>query len=107
MNRPSTLVPTISAHAHLHGQYDYTVCPLATLGCAVEMHMQPDVRDTFATHSVSVFNVGTSLEHCRCYNIWVYSVGLGNTIFFMYKHLKMPTLTDADALLLEVAKNDE
>jgi hypothetical protein len=102
MNRPSRLVPTISAYAHLYGQHDYNACPLAPLGCAVEMHVQPSVRETFAPHSVSGFNVGTSLEHYRCYNIWVKdtrSVRVGNTIFFKHKYLTMPTLTNADALL--------
>ena len=102
MNRPFKLLPTISAHAHLHGQHDYNACPLAPLGCAVEMHVQPDVRETFAPHSVSGYSVGTSVEHYRCYNIWVSdtrSVRVGNTVFFKHKYLTMPTLTNADALL--------
>jgi len=102
MARKSRLVPTISAYAHLHGQHDYNRHPLAPLGCAVEMHVQPDVRETWAAHSVSGFNVGTSFQHYRCYSIWVKntrSVRVGNTIFFKHKYLTMPTLTTADALL--------
>ena len=102
MSRKSKMVPNISAHAYLHGQHDYNAQPLAPLGCAVEMHVQPDVRETWAPHSVSGYNVGTSFEHYRCYIIWVKdtkSVRIGNTIFFKHKYLTMPTLTTADALL--------
>ena len=44
MLRPSKLVPTISTWAHLHGQHDYNAYPLAPVGCAVEMHVQPEYR---------------------------------------------------------------
>ena len=100
--RPSRLLPTVSAHAHLYGQHDYNAHPLAPLGCAVEMHVQPDIRETFAPHSVSGFNVGTSLEHYRCYKIWVKetrAIRVANTVFFKHKYLTMPTVTNADALL--------
>ena len=103
MLRSSTITPNISAHAHLHGQHDYNAHPLAPLGCAVEMHVQPDIRQTFAPHSVSGYNVGTSFEHYRCYTIWckdTNSVRTGNTIFFKHKYLTMPTLTRADSLLM-------
>ena len=103
MLRPSRLVPNVSAHAHLHGQHDYNAHPLAPLGCAVEMHVVPDVRETFAPHSVSGYHLGTSLEHYRCYKIWIKktrSERIGNTVFFKHKYLTMPTITNADALLI-------
>jgi hypothetical protein len=69
---------------------------------AVEMHVVPDVRETFAPHSASGFNVGTSFEHYRCYIIYISdtrSTRIGNTVFFKHKYLTMPTMTNADALL--------
>ena len=60
---PWKLVPTISAWVHLHGQHDYNAFPLAPVGCAVEMHMQPEICKSFGAHSIAGFHVGTSLEH--------------------------------------------
>ena len=67
------------------------------------MHVVPDVRETFAPHSVSGYHLGTSLEHYRCYKIWVKktrSEQIGNAVFFKHKYLTMPTITNADALLI-------
>ena len=102
MLRPSRTTPNVSAYAHLHGQHDYNAHPLAPLGMQCEMHVMPDVRETFAPHSVSGYNVGTSFEHYRCYTIYIKSTRrtrVGNTIFFKHKYLTLPTITNADALL--------
>ena len=103
MLRPSRLVSNVSAYAHLHGQHDYNTHPLAPLGCAVEVHVVPDVRETFAPHLVSGYHLGTLLEPYMCYKIWVKktrSEQIGNTVFFKHKYLTMPTITNVDALLI-------
>ena len=100
--RPSRTTPNVSAYAHLFHQHDYNQHPLAPLGMAVEMHVVPDIRETFAPHSASGFNVGTSFEHYRCYIIYISetkSTRIGNTVFFKHKYLTMPTMTNSDALL--------
>lgn len=100
--RPSRTTPNVSAYAHLYGQHDYNQHPLAPLGMAVEMHVVPDIRETFAPHSASGFNVGTSFEHYRCYIIYISetkNTRIGNTVFFKHKYLTMPTITNSDALL--------
>ena len=102
MLRPSRTTPNVSAYAHLHGQHDYNAQPIAPLGMQCEMHVMPDARETFAPHSVSGYNVGTSFKHYRCYEIYVKqtrSTRIGNTVFFKHKYLTMPTITNADALL--------
>ena len=99
MLRPSRTTPNVSAYAHLHGQHDYNAQPIAPLGMQCEMHVMPDARETFAPHSVSGYNVGTSFKHYRCYEIYVKqtrSTRIGNTVFFKHKYL---TITNADALL--------
>ena len=48
------------------------------------------------------FNVGTSFEHYRCYEVWIKetkSVRIGNTVFFKHKYLTMPTIIPGDAVL--------
>ena len=102
MLRPSRTTPNVSSYAHLHGQHDYNAQPIAPLGMQCEMHVMPDARETFAPHSVSGYNVGTSFKHYRCYEIYVKqtrSTRIGNTVFFKHKYLTMPTITNADALL--------
>ena len=96
--RPSRTTPNVSAYAHLFHQHDYNQHPLAPLGMAVEMHLVPDIRETFAPHSASGFNVGTSFEHYRCYIIYISetkNTRIGNTVFFEHKYLTMPTITNS------------
>ena len=66
------------------------------------MHLKPDARETWQEHSASGFNVGTSFEHYRCYEVWIKetkSVRIGNTVFFKHKYLTMQTIMPGDAVL--------
>ena len=36
--RQSNATPTVSAHAHFSGPFDYNKMPLAPMGCAVQIH---------------------------------------------------------------------
>ena len=105
--RPAAHAPNVSAHAYLFGEFNYNAHPLTPLGTAVEMHLVPTARETWAPHSATGYHVGVSLEHYRCYRIWIKSTRserIGNTVFFKHKYLTMPTITNADALL--IAAND-
>ena len=42
--RQSHTIPTVSAHAHLHGNFDYNIMPLLPLGCSVQLHEDADKR---------------------------------------------------------------
>ena len=42
--RQSQKIPTVSTHAHLHGNFDYNRIPLSSLGCAVQLHEDADNR---------------------------------------------------------------
>ena len=102
MLRSSRTTPNVSSYAHLYGQHDYNAHPLVPIGVQAEIHVMPDVRRSYSPHSVSGFNIGTSLKHYRCYKIWVKdtrSVRIGNSVFFKHKYLTMPTITNADSLL--------
>ena len=101
--RPAKQAPNVSAHAYLFGEFSHNAHPLAPLGAAVEMHVVPEVRETFASHSASGFYVGTSMEHYRCHRVWLKDTRakrVGSTVFFKHKYLTMPTITNADALLI-------
>ncbi len=44
--RPAQMTPTISAYAYLWKQQDYNANPFAPLGCKVEAHLVPTIRET-------------------------------------------------------------
>ena len=97
----SHLVPTILAHAHLHGQHDYNTQPLTPLVMECDMHVVSSVRESWAPHSKSGFNVAIAAKHYRCHMVWLkntQSVCVGETVFFKYKYLMMPTITPTAAI---------
>ena len=102
MLRQPRLVPNISAYAHLYGPQYYNSEPLAQLAFAVDMHVKPEHRDTFASHLVSGFYIGTYQEQYRFQKVWVKynkSVSIGDNLFFKHKYLTNRTIMDSDAII--------
>ena len=100
--RQSNTVPTISAHAHVHGPFDYMRTPLAPLGCPCQVHEQPSARGTYAPHCKSGFNLGTSDEHYRCWICYIPETGAERTcetVFFKHKYITNPTLSHGDMVI--------
>jgi len=67
--RQSNVLPKILAFAHAHGQHDYMKKPFAPIGCTVQVHVKPGNRQMWDTHTEAGFNLGTSMEHHRCFKI--------------------------------------
>jgi hypothetical protein len=102
MLRPSRMTPTVSAYTYLWGQHDYNANPFAPLGCKVESHLVPGIRETWAPHTASGYYVGTSWEHYRCHEVYIIDTchtRMCSSVFFKHKYLTMPSLTPADALI--------
>jgi hypothetical protein len=102
MLRPSRMTPTISAYTYLWKQHDYNTNPFAPLGCRVEAHLVPAIRESWAPHTASGFYVGNAWDHYRCHEIYITDTRhsrVCNTVFFKHKYLTMPTITPADALI--------
>ena len=102
MLRTAKVAPNISAYAYLWGQHDYNSNPFAPLGCKVEAHVTPGVRETWEAHTVSEYYTGNIWEHYRCHEVYVSttkSMRTCETVFFRHKYLTMPTITPADALI--------
>jgi hypothetical protein len=94
--RQSNVTPKILAYAHVHGQHNYMRKPFAHLGCAVQAHVKPDARQTWDTHSKARFNIRTSMEHHRCfkiYIIWTRATRISNTIFFKHQYITNPKVS--------------
>jgi spore maturation protein CgeB len=91
--RQSNVVPKISAFAHVHGQHDYMRKPFAPLGCAVQAHVKPDARRTWDAHLQEGFNLGTSMEHHRCFKIYITktrATRISDTVFFKHQYITNP-----------------
>ena len=102
MLRPARMTPTISAYAYLWKQHDYNANPFAPLGCKVEAHLVPTIRESWAPHTASGFYLGNAWDHYRCHEIYITDTRharICNTVFFKHKYLTMPTITPADALI--------
>jgi len=102
MIRPTRMTPTISAYTFLWKQHDYNTNPFAPLGCRVEAHLVPAIRELWAPHTTSGFYVGNAWDHYRCHEIYItdtHHARVCNTVFFKHKYLTMPTITPANALI--------
>ena len=102
MLRPSHMTPTVSAYTYLWGQHDYNANPFTPLGCKVESHLVPGIRETWAPHTASGYYVETSWEHYRCHEVYIIDnrhTCMCSSVFFKHKYLMMPSFTPADALI--------
>jgi hypothetical protein len=97
-----TLNPTVSAYTYLWGQHDYNANPYAPLGCKVEAHVVPTIRETWAPHTTSGYYIGNSLDHYRCHDVYItdtHHTRTCSTVFFRHKYPTLPNLTQANALI--------
>jgi hypothetical protein len=69
--RQSNVAPKISAFAHVHGYHDYMKKPFAPLGCAIHSHVKPNDCRSWDARADAGFNLGTSMEHHRCYRVYI------------------------------------
>jgi len=102
MLQPSRMTPTVSAYTYAWGQHDYNANPFAPLGCKVEAHLVPSIRETWAPHTASGFYVRNSPEHYRCHKVFINNTRhtrVCSTVFFKHKYLTMPTIMPANALI--------
>ncbi|KAL7527505.1 hypothetical protein ACHAXR_001989 [Thalassiosira sp. AJA248-18] len=98
----SNITPKISAYAHLHGHHNFMKQPLAPLGFPVLAHEKPDKRGTWSDHAIDAWNLGTSMEHHRCFKIYskiTRAERIADTLFLKHKYLTSPTVTPEDAVI--------
>ena len=94
--------PAVSVYAYLWGQPNYNVNPYAPLGCKVEVCLYPGIWETWAPLTASRYNLGHSKETHQCHQIFISGtrhMRVCDTVFFKHKHLTVPTITPADALM--------
>ena len=69
--RQSRTATNVSANAHVHGTHNFMKRPLEPLGCDVQAHNKADKRRTWDPHSCDGWNVGTAMDHHRCFRVWI------------------------------------
>ena len=93
---PVAITPKVSAFAHVHGQHDYMRKPFFPIGCAIQTHVKPDNRRTWDTRSEPRFNLGTSMEHHRCFRVYVTrtrATRISDTIIFKHQYITNLTIS--------------
>ena len=103
--RQSNVAPKISAYAHVHGQHDYMRRPFAPLGCSVMAHVKPKNRRTWDVHGEVGFNIGTSMEHHRCFKVYIVktrATRISDSVFFKHQYITNPQVTP-ETLVMKAA----
>jgi hypothetical protein len=67
----SRINPKLSAATHIFGQYDFNRAPMAPPGTRIIAHETPSRRRTWAQHGQDGWYIGPSLEHYRCYTVYI------------------------------------
>jgi hypothetical protein len=96
----SRINPKLSAHAQLHGLFDYSKTPLAPPGTKVIIHEKPDHRGSWSPHGLNGWYVGPAMEHYRAHQVYFSTTGherISDTVEFFPKHYKVPGLSSDDA----------
>ena len=104
--RQSNATPTVSAHAHFTGPFDYNKMPLAPMGCAAQIHEKTDNRGTWHYHSVDGWYLFTSEHHYRVHNCHVKntrSERLTDTVHLQHKTITNPQVSHADKVMAAIS----
>ena len=102
MLRKAKANPKISAYEYVNGKFDYNRMPLAPMGCAVQVHVSPNRRLTWAEHALDGWYLKTSDEHYRCHNVFIKksrSERISDTVFFQHRYITNPTVTHEDKVV--------
>jgi hypothetical protein len=67
----SQINPKLSASTHINGQYDYNRALMAPPGTRIIAHETPNGRGAWAPHRQDGWYIGPTLEHYRCYTIYI------------------------------------
>ena len=69
--RPSRINPTLSAHAQIHGLFDFNATLFAPPGTKVTVHLKTTIRKSWAPRGQYGWYIDRTNDHYRCYNIYI------------------------------------
>ena len=97
--RPSRIHPTLSAHAQLHGLFDFNATPFVPPGKKLIVHLKPTIRKSWAPRGQDGWYIDRTKDHYRCYNIYIpetRAVIQPDTVEFLLHNSKMPFRLSAE-----------
>ena len=103
----SQLKPKLSAHAFLHGNYNFNRTPLAPPGTRVVIHTKLQQRESWGFHGEDGFYVGPAPEHYRCVQCLVTKtrrVKVSDTVQFFPRKIQFPTFSFTNRLTTALNK---
>ena len=91
--------PKLSAHAQIHGSFNFNATPIATPGTKSFIHEKPSVRASWSLRGIDGWYIGYSPFNYRCF--WVYAnktlhSRIADTVEFFPHHCDMPFLSSED-----------
>ena len=89
---PSIINPTLSAHAKLHGLFDFNATLFAPPGRKVIVHLKPTIKKSWAPRGQDGWYINRAKDHYRSYNIYIpekRAVIQPDTIEFLPHNCKM------------------
>jgi hypothetical protein len=104
--RKSRRNPKLSAHAFLHGQFNFNNTPLAPPGTLTIGHEKPSNRGSWAPHGSQGWYIGPAPEHYRCYQLYMpktRATRIFDTVEFFPTKVNMPTLSSTDTAIKAAA----
>jgi hypothetical protein len=79
--------------------------PFAPLGCLVMAHVKPKNRQTWDIHGKVGYSIVTSMEHHRCFNVYIVKtrgIRISDSVFFKHQYITNPQLTP-ETLIMKAA----
>ena len=95
---PSRINPTLSAHAQLHGLFDFNATTFAPPVTEVIVNLKPTIRKSWAPRGQDGWYIDRAKDQERCYNIYIpetIAVIQPDTIEFLPQNCKMPFRSSA------------
>jgi hypothetical protein len=103
--RGSRINRQLSAHAQVHGAFDYNRTPIAPPGIKVLVHEKPATRGTWAPHAVEGWYLGPALNYYRCYRVWIWETSaerISDTLAWYPTKVTMPAASSTDEALQKI-----
>ena len=78
--RYANATPKVSEYVYINGTHDLNRIPMTKLGCAIQIHNNPDQRAPWAPQYINGWYLITLTGHYHCYNVWIRETGAKNNV---------------------------
>ncbi len=99
----SNVAPKISVFAHVHGHPNYMKKPFTPLDCTIHSYVKPNNRRSWDARANAGFNLRTSMEHHRCYRVYItktQATRVSDTVNFKHQYITNPTVSPESLVIV-------